>query len=97
MAITTVQRYCAACDIATEVSLQRTHSHVFVETGRLAEALGTYGTTMRLVFLVYVQYVYAQTITLLERPVDTDICIASNTRDASGYSKADLVSQFSTT
>ena len=44
-----------------------TNAHVFVETGRLREALTTRGTLVRSVLLMHVQHVYPQSIALLER------------------------------
>ena len=45
-----------------------THAHVFVEAGRLAEALPAHVALVWAVLLVHVQDVNAQTIAFLERP-----------------------------
>ena len=45
-----------------------TYPHVFVETGRLAKALGADDALVRTVFLVHVKNVNAQPIALLKRP-----------------------------
>jgi hypothetical protein len=43
------------------------HSHVFIQTRRLAETLAAHGALVWSMLLVHVQDVYAQSITLLER------------------------------